>query len=64
MIVRHKGHASKVYELPGGGAQGTNLGILNFLVYINSCGVPFDKMMDCLQHEHKEQYIGHPVQEN
>ena len=64
MVVRHKGHTSKMYELPGGGAQGTNLGILNFLVYINSCGVPFDQMMDCLEHEHKEKYFGLPVQEN
>ena len=64
LIVRHNGHNSKVYDLPGGGPQGTNLGILNFLVYINSCGVPFEKMMECIQHEHKEQYFGHPVEEN
>ena len=54
---------SGIYDLPGGGAQGTNIGILNFLVYINSCGVPFDKMVECLQHEHKEQYVGLPVNE-
>ena len=58
------GKISKIFQIPGGGAQGTNIGILNFLVYVNSCGVPFDKMMDCLEHEHKEQYLGLPVQKN
>ena len=55
---------SSVFDIPGGGAQGTNLGVLSFLVYINSCGVPFEKMADCLEHEHKEQYIGLPAEEN
>lgn len=64
MIVRHGGKFSSVYDLPAGGAQGTNLGVLSFLVYINSCGVSFDKMADCLNHEHKEKYIGLPVEEN
>ena len=53
-----------MFDLPAGGAQGTNLGVLSFLVYINSCGVPLEKMMDCLEHEHKEQYIGLPTEEN
>ena len=30
MAVRHKGKISKFYEIPGGGAQGTNMGILSF----------------------------------
>ena len=64
MIVRHQGQMSGVYDLPGGGPQGTNIGILNFLVYVNSCGVPFDEIMDCLNHEHKEQYVGLPVQKD
>ena len=64
MIVRHMGHNSAVYDLLACGAQGTNIGILNFLVYVNSCGVPFDRMIDCLEHEHKEKYFGQPMQEN
>ena len=64
MIVRHQGQMSGVYDLPGGGPQGTNIGILNFLVYVNSCGVPFDEIMNCLNHEHKEQYVGLPVQKD
>ena len=63
MVVRHQGQMSGIYDLPGGGAQGTNIGILNFLVNINSCGVPFDKMVECLRHEHKGQYVGLPVNE-
>ena len=53
-----------MYDLPVDGAQGTNIGVLSFLVDINFCGVPFDKMMNCLEHEHKEQYIGRPLREN
>ena len=64
MRVRHKGETSKTYDLPGSGPQGTNIGILSFVVYLNSCGVPLDGMLDCIFHEHKEQYLGHPVQEN
>ena len=64
MAVRHKGQVSDMYDLPAGSAQGTNLGILSFLVYVNSCGVPFDKMMECIQHEHKEKYIGRPHEEH
>ena len=64
MRVRYKGETSNTYDLPGSGPQGTNIGILSFVVYINSCGVPLDGILDCISHEHKEQYIGHPVQEN
>ena len=64
MVFRHRGKLSDFYDLPAGGAQGTNIGILNFLVYVNSCGVPFDKMMECLNHEHKEKYIGRPEEEH
>ena len=64
MIVRHKEEISSIFDCPGGGAQGTNLGILSFLVYVNSCGVPLEKMLQCLDHEHKEMYIGLPVEEN
>ena len=54
MVVRHNNKISSVYDLPAGGAQGTNLGVLTFLVYVNSYGVPFDKMIECIEHEHKE----------
>ena len=63
MKVRYKGEVSQTYDLPGSGPQGTNIGILNFIVYVNSCGVPLDEMLDCLTHEHKEQYIGRPTLE-
>ena len=48
MIVQHNGASSSIFELPGGGPQGTNLGILNFLVYVNSCGVPLTHLADSL----------------
>ena len=38
MIVRYKGSTSEEKPLPGGGAQGTLLGLLLFLVLINDCG--------------------------
>ena len=60
MVVRHKGTTSNTYDLPGSSAQGTNLGILCFLTSINSCGVPLDKVMECIQHEHKGD-ICHPI---
>lgn len=62
MAVRHKGQTSSIFECPGGGAQGTNIGILNFLTYVNSCGVPFNKILECINHEHKEKYIGFPLE--
>ena len=49
MVVRHKGTSSKTYSLPGSSAQGTNLGILSYLVNINSCGVPLEDIMDHLE---------------
>ena len=64
MKIRHKGHISDIFDLPGSGAQGTNIGILSFLCYVNSCGVPFNQMMKCFEHDHKEKYIGFPVEEN
>lgn len=63
-MSRHKGATTGFHDCPGGGAQGTNFGILNFLTYVNSCGVPFSKMLDCLEHEHREKYIGQPCEEN
>ena len=62
IVVRHKGVLSEVFDTPGGGAQGTNIGILSFLVTVNSCGVPLDKMMNCLEHEHAEKYVGLPTE--
>ena len=38
MIVRHKGASSSRRNLPGGGPQGTLLGLLLFLVLINNVG--------------------------
>ena len=38
MLVRYKGTTSEEKALPGGGAQGTLLGLLLFLVLINDCG--------------------------
>ena len=64
MAVRHKNKISQIFDIPAGGAQGTNLGILSFLVYVNSCGVPFDEMMSCMEHEHKEKYIGRPEEQH
>ena len=62
MVVRHKGILSEIFDTPGGGAQGTNIGILSFLVTVNSCGVPLDEMMDCLEHEHAEKYVRLPTE--
>ena len=38
MLVRYKGEQSKVKTLPGGGPQGTLLGLLLFIVLINDVG--------------------------
>ena len=38
MVVRYKGEQSSMKELPGGGPQGTLLGLLLFLVIINDAG--------------------------
>ena len=38
MVVRYKGEVSEPRELPGGGPQGTLLGLLLFLVLINDLG--------------------------
>ena len=38
MVVRHKGKQSSVKSLPGGGPQGTLLGLFLFLVLINDVG--------------------------
>ena len=38
MVVRYKGETSDVRPLPGGGPQGTLLGLLLFLILINMCG--------------------------
>ena len=38
MVVRHKGKQSHVKSLPGGGPQGTLLGLLLFIILINDVG--------------------------
>ena len=38
MVVRYKGKSSSIKSLPGGGPQGTLLGLLLFLVLINDIG--------------------------
>ena len=38
MVVRYKGATSDSKQLPGGGPQGTLLGLLLFLILINLCG--------------------------
>ena len=38
MLVRYKGETTNCKPLPGGGPQGTLLGLLLFLVLINDCG--------------------------
>ena len=38
MVVRYKGETSDTQSLPGGGPQGTLLGLLLFLILINLCG--------------------------
>ena len=45
MVVRHKGKTSAIMSLPGSCGQGTNLGILSYLVNINSCGLPMDDIV-------------------
>ena len=38
MILRYKGKSSKLKDLPGGGPQGTLLGLLLFIILINDLG--------------------------
>ena len=40
MVVRYRGATSTPRSLPGGGPQGTLLGLLLFLVLINDAGFP------------------------
>ena len=42
MLVKFKGETSGTKSLPGGGPQGTLLGLLLFLVLINFCGFDND----------------------
>ena len=39
LVVRFKGETTETKPLPGGGPQGTLLGLLLFLILINDCGV-------------------------
>ena len=61
MVVRHKGVVSEECEMPGGGPQGTNLGILSYLVNINSLGVPLDVITNCVQNTLNGTEALHPV---
>ena len=38
MVVRYKGAVSDPRDLPGGGPQGTLLGLLLFIILINDLG--------------------------
>ena len=38
MLVRYKGEKSGIKDLPGGGPQGTLLGLLLFIILINDLG--------------------------
>ena len=38
MVIRYKGKLSSMKNLPGGGPQGTLLGLLLFIVLINDAG--------------------------
>ena len=40
MYVRYRGKQSSINSLPGGGPQGTLLGLLFFIVFINDVGFP------------------------
>ena len=61
MAVRHKGNVSDTCDLPGGGPQGTNLGILIYLVNINSCGVPLEDIENSLKNASTRGEVMHPV---
>ena len=39
MVIKFKGETSETQQLPGGGPQGTLLGLLLFLILINLCGL-------------------------
>ena len=45
MVVRYQGATSGIKSLPGGGLQGTLLGLLLFLVLINDAGFQDQEMM-------------------
>ena len=49
MIVRHKEAVSETCDMYGGGPQGTNLGVLIYLVNINSCGISLDDIEKCVR---------------
>ena len=61
MAVRNKGSISEQFEMPGGGPQGTNLGILAYLVNINSCGVSLESLSTFLQETLADTEICHPI---
>ena len=61
MIVRHKGATSNSQEMPGGGPQGTNLGILIYLVNVNSCGVSLEEIDKSLQEMCTQEEKLHPI---
>lgn len=61
MVVRHKGAISEEQEMPGGGPQGTNLGILIYLVNINSCGISLESIERSLKDLNSEVEREHPI---
>ena len=61
MVVRHKGETSDSHLVPGGSPQGTNLGILCYLVNINSCGVPFEEIEDYIRKCTNINEMNHPI---
>ena len=50
LIVRYKGGMSGRKALPGGGPQGTRLGLFLFLILVNAAGFP-----------HLEKYLGKKI---
>ena len=61
MVVRHLGATSEIFDIPSGSPQGTNLGVLCYLVGINSCGVPLDSIENFINNCVNEVERMHPV---
>ena len=61
MVVRHMGVTSECFDMHAGSPQGTNLGVLCYLVSINSCGVPLDSIEDYIKNCINQVEKMHPV---